>query len=186
MIVTDRRLAPGGDVVGQVAAALAAVPPGSTLVQLREKDLGGRALVGLARALVALGAPVLVNDRADVALAAGAAGVHLPEDGLDVDAARSLLPAGALVGRSVHSVEAAASCDADVVVLGPIWDTPGKTPCGLDALRAAAARRPVWAIGGIDAGHARLARAAGAVGVAVIRAIMAAVDPAAAARALLL
>ena len=184
MIVTDRRLAPGGDVVAQVAAALAGAPPGSTLVQLREKDLGGRALVALARALVALGAPVLVNDRADVALAAAAAGVHLPEEGMDVASARALLGPGALVGRSVHTVEDAARCDADVVVLGPVWETPGKRACGIDALRAAAALRPVWAIGGIDATRAAEARAAGAAGVAVIRAIMTASDPAAAARAL--
>jgi thiamine-phosphate pyrophosphorylase len=185
MIVTDRRLAPGGDVVAQVAAALAGAAPGQVLVQLREKDLGGRALVGLARALVALGAPVLVNDRVDVALAAGAAGVHLPEDGMDVAAARALLPAGAIVGASVHSAEAAVDSDADVVVLGPIWDTPGKLAVGPAVLAAAAARRPVWAIGGVDATRAASARAAGAAGVAVIRAVMAAPDPAAAVRALL-
>jgi thiamine-phosphate pyrophosphorylase len=185
MIVTDRRLAPGGDVVAQVAAGLAGAAPGQVLIQLREKDLGGRDLVALARALVALGAPVLVNDRVDVALAAGAAGVHLPEDGMDVAAARALLPPGALVGASVHSAEAAARCDADVVVLGPIWDTPGKPACGLEVLRAAAARRPVWAIGGIDATRAAEARATGAVGVAVIRAVMAAGDAASAVRALL-
>jgi thiamine-phosphate pyrophosphorylase len=183
MLVTDRRLA--GDVVAVVAAALAAVPAGSTLVQLREKDLGGRDLVALARALVALGARVLVNDRVDVALAAGAAGVHLPEDGMTVAEARALLPRGALVGASLHSAEAAARCDADVVVLGPIWDSPGKRACGVDVLREAARARPVFAIGGIDASRAGAARAAGAAGVAVIRAVMAAEDPGAAAAALL-
>jgi thiamine-phosphate pyrophosphorylase len=185
MIVTDRRLAPGGDVIAQVAAALAGAQPGEVLVQLREKDLGGRDLAALARALVALGAPVLVNDRVDVALAAGAAGVHLPEDGMEVAAARQLLPPGAIVGASVHSVEAAARSDADLVLLGPIWDSPGKRPCGLSALAAAAARTRVWAIGGIDASRAAEARAAGAAGVAVIRAVMAARDPAAVTRALL-
>jgi len=111
--------------------------------------------------------------------------VHLPENGMDVATARALLPPCALVGASVHSADAAARCDADVVVLGPVWDTPGKEACGLDVLRAAAARRPVWAIGGVDAARAHLARAAGAKGVAVIRAIMTADDPGAAARALL-
>jgi len=185
LVVTDRRAA-RGDLVSQVARAIQGAP---VLVQVREKDLSSRTLVALVRAIVALGAPVVVNDRVDVALAAGAAGVHLPESGFAVAEARRLLPPGALVGASVHDVAGArARADADYLVLGPIWDTPGKTACGIEVIAdaARAVATPIFAIGGIDgAERARSARAAGAHGVAAIRAIVGSSDPAAAARALL-
>jgi thiamine-phosphate pyrophosphorylase len=185
LVVTDRRAA-RGDLVSQVARVLQGAP---ALVQVREKDLSARTQVELVRAVVALGAPVVVNDRVDVALAAGARGVHLPENGFSVADARRLLPAGALVGASVHDVDGArARADADYLVLGPIWDTPGKTACGIDVLAEAArvVQTPIFAIGGIDgAERARAARAAGAHGVAAIRAFVGAEDPAAAALALL-
>ena len=197
LLVTDRRL---GDPTSLVARALEGVPRGRVLVQLREKDLEGRALFELAAALREVtrraGARLLVNDRMDVALACGADGVHLPEDGLPVAEARALAPPGFVVGASSHDPQSAAAkarAGADLVTIGPIWETPSKAaygaPLGLEAVsRAAAAlegRAALFAIGGID-GPARAAEArrAGAHGVAAIRAVFAAADPSAAARAL--
>ena len=192
ILVTSRAAARGGDVVGQVARALDAVPPGSTLVQVREKDLAGRALFELTAAVVAAararGARVVVNDRIDVALACDADGVHLPEAGMEVAAARELLGEHALVGGSVHGVAGvAARAGADYLVLGPVWDTPGKAACGVERLAEvvqAAAGRPVFAIGGVDVARADEAAGAGAWGVAVIRAVMEAADAGAEAAAL--
>jgi thiamine-phosphate pyrophosphorylase len=185
MIITDA----GDRLVERVAHALAGVPAGAALVQVREKTLAARELARLVRALVALGARVVVNDRVDVALAAGAHGVHLPETGMAVAEARELLGPGRLVGASVHGEDGARTrADADYLVLGPVWDTPGKTACGLGVLSAiaAAVAIPVFAIGGVDsAARARAARAAGAFGVAAIRAVIGAVDPGAAAAELL-
>ncbi|RMH37268.1 MAG: thiamine phosphate synthase [Deltaproteobacteria bacterium] len=185
-LVTDRHVAqrPLAEVI---AAALAALPPGAAWVQLREKDLDGGPLLALARRLVpivrARGARLLVNDRVDVALAAGADGVHLPERGLAIADVRRVAPALA-VAVSVHSAAAAAAAraaSADAVVYGPVWPTRGKPAgCGLDRFPAGAI-----AIGGVDGpARARQARRAGAAGIACIRAVMAAADPGAAARAL--
>jgi len=190
LIVTDRRLAPGGDLAALLARALAGVRPGTVLVQLREKDLGGRALHDLARAVLEVtrraGARLVINDRLDVALAVGADGVHLPEEGLTLADARRLAPA-LLLGASVHSPEGAGSrSGADYLVAGPVWDAPGKPGIGVKAFSAIvqAARPPVFAIGGIDVARADAALGAGAHGVAVIRAVMEAADPAAEAAAL--
>jgi thiamine-phosphate pyrophosphorylase len=198
-LITDRRLAPGGDLVARLRRALAALPPGSALVQVREKDLGARALLALVTDVLALGARVLVNDRVDVALAAGpGVGVQLPEDGMAVAEARALLGREAPIGASVHGAEAAAARaadGADLVLLAPIWDTPGPgkaPPLGPGALAAARAAldarglpAALFALGGIDAARAAEARTAGADGVAAIRAVMAADDPGAGARDLL-
>jgi thiamine-phosphate pyrophosphorylase len=175
----------------RLAAMVDAVP--GAIVQVREKQLDGRTLYELVRSIVAIvrprGGRVLVNDRVDVALAAGADGVHLPETGLPIADARALAP-GLLIGASRHSVEGAvAAAGADLVMLGPIWDTPGKGPAlGVAALTAARAALPastaLIAVGGIDsAARADAARAAGADHVAAIRAHWSASDPAAAARA---
>jgi thiamine-phosphate pyrophosphorylase len=187
MIVTDRRL---GDVVGLVERALAGVRPGTVLVQLREKDLGGRALHELALRVRDVtrraGARLVINDRVDVALAVGADGVHLPEAGLDVEDVRRIAP-GLLVGASVHDAEGARRrSGADYLVAGAVWEVPGKPAIGLDGLRAIieAAASPVIAIGGIDLARADQALAAGAHGVAAIRAVLAARDPASQAAAL--
>ena len=188
LVITDRRAAPGGDVVAAVRAALAGAA-GQALVQVREKDLAGRDLLAMVRAILAMGARVVVNDRADVAIAAGAHGVHLPEKSLSVEEARALLGPEGLVGASVHSVEGAvAKAGADYLVMGPVWDSPGKTACGIEVLAAAvrSVSTPIFAVGGIDsAARAAAARAAGAHGVAAIRALMSSSDPAAAARSLL-
>lgn len=174
--ITDRRLM-GED----PAAAIAQLAAPGVVVQVREKDLDGGPLFALVRAALATGAEVVVNDRLDVALAAGARGVHLPARGLSVADARRIAAgrAGFSVGVSCHSVEevvAAAAAGADRVQLGPIWDTPGKGPAlGVGALSAARAALPaevaLVAVGGItDVARARAAREAGADAVAAIRA----------------
>ncbi|WP_242395084.1 thiamine phosphate synthase [Anaeromyxobacter oryzisoli] len=194
-LVTDRRLAP--DLPARVAAALAGIPPGTVAVHLREKDLTGAALLALARSLVtvcrARGQRLLVNDRLDIALAAGADGVHLPSAGLPPAEARRLLGPAALVGVSCHGladVRRARDGGASFATFGPVHETPSKraygAPVGLAALREAAALGlPLVALGGVDPSNAPEAFAAGARGVAAIRAWLAAGDPAAAVRELL-
>jgi thiamine-phosphate pyrophosphorylase len=190
-LVTDRRLV--SHLPSAVRAALSGIPPGTAAVQLREKDLPAARLLELARELVpicnAASAPLLVNDRADVALAAGADGVHLPSGGLPVAQARSLLGRGKLVGVSCHApaeIAEAHAAGADFAIFGPVWDSPGKIAQGLAALKEAvrASPLPVLAIGGVTAETASLARDAGAAGVACIRAVLGTADPAAAAREL--
>ncbi|HEY8155324.1 MAG TPA: thiamine phosphate synthase [Myxococcota bacterium] len=180
------------------ARVAAAVRGGVDWIQVRERGLEGAALLGLVDAVIAAarGAAggrevrVLVNRRLDVALAAGADGVHLGGDALPPAAARRLLPKGALVGVSTHAVgEALAAREADYLQLAPIFAPISKKPerpaLGLAALAAAAAGRlPVLAQGGIDARSAAAARAAGAAGVAVTGAIWLAPDPFAAAAGL--
>lgn len=177
-----------GDPRPAVEAALAVLPRGSAGVQLRQPSLGGRELLDRARALASLcqryGAALLVNDRADVALAAGADGVHLPARGLSPKDARAL--GLRLVGVSAHSpadVERAAREGAGFAVFAPVFDTPGKVGQGEEALARACreAPIPVLALGGVDAGNAARCIEAGARGVACIRAVLGARDPAAAA-----
>jgi thiamine-phosphate pyrophosphorylase len=191
VLVTDRRATGDRDLFDVVAQALDA---GLPAVQLREKDLPGRPLLALAerlrRATAERGALLFVNDRLDVALASGADGVHLGEQSFPVAVAREILP-GQLIGASVHDPEAAAASTADFLFFGPVYATPSKAafgpPQGVARLAAAVASTsiPVLAIGGLDAATLPAARAAGAHGMAVIRAILAAPDPAAATRALL-
>jgi thiamine-phosphate diphosphorylase len=193
-LVTDRLIArrPLPDVVEECVDA------GLRAVQLREKDLAVRDLLALAARLREAtrrhGARLLINDRADVALAAGADGVQRTHDSLPVEALRRIGPPPFLVAASVHSeaeAREAATGGADFLVFGPVYETPSKRaygpPQGLAALRrvAAAVDRPVIAIGGIT--HARVAEvlAAGAAGVAVISAILAADRPADATKAFL-
>src|SRR5438552_4629480 len=129
--------------VTDAAAGLRALGRGATLLQLRDPAATARRLEREAASLVpAASAPVLVSGRADLALASGAAGVHLPERDLPVAAARGLLGPGPLVGRSVHSAAAARRAEAegaDYVVFGPVFAStshPGQRPAGLAALRA--------------------------------------------------
>jgi len=192
-LVTDLTQTAGRPLLEVVAAALRG---GVGAVQLRERDLATRELLALAVELRAMtraaGAALLINDRIDVALACDADGVHLPSHSFAVAEARALLGPDRLIGVSTHSpAELAAAAGADFAVFGPLYDTPSKRaygpPLGLDGLRAAraAAPLPLFAIGGIDAARAADARAAGADGVAVIRAVLAAADPTAAAASLL-
>jgi thiamine-phosphate pyrophosphorylase len=194
-LLSDRRLVP--DLAARAGAALAGVPPGAVAVHLREKDLGGRDLLALAVALRAVcrarGQLLLVNDRVDVALAAGADGVHLPAAGIPPADARRLLPPSALVGVSCHSAEDVARArdgGASYAFLSPIFDTPSKRaygpPVGVEALRGAAALGlPLVALGGVTPDRAPELLAAGAAGVAAIRAWLEGPDPAAAVRAML-
>lgn len=193
-LITDRAAAarPPADLVEECLAA------GLRAVQLREKDLEARELLALADTLRDAthrhGARLIVNDRADVALAAGADGVQRTHASLPVSALRGITPAGFLLGASVHSeAEArdATAQGADFVVFGPVYDTPSKRrygpPQGLAALEtvARAVDRPVLAVGGLTPERVAEALAAGAAGVAVIGAIYAAARPADATKAFL-
>jgi thiamine-phosphate pyrophosphorylase len=168
---------------------------GANVVQLREKDLSAAELFTLGvrlREVTKNRALLLINDRVDVAQACGADGIQLPENGLPTPVARWVLGRHALVGRSVHSVEAAAQAEgdgADMVVVGPVFQTaskPDAAPVGLELVREIAngITIPVLAIGGITPENAGDVIRAGAAGVAVISAICAADDPRAAAKAL--
>jgi len=188
-LVTDRHATGGRDLVDVVRAAL---DGGLPAVQLRDKDLDGGPLFALAERLraetAARKARLLINGRLDVALAVGADGVQLGTGAVSITDARRLLPPDSLVGVSTHTAaEVAAATGADFVIFGPVYATPGKNAVGTAALAAAARAGsvPVVAIGGITAAEVPALRAAGAAGVAVIRAILAAADPAAATRDLL-
>ena len=165
-----------------------AILGGVDLVQLREKDLPGGELLELAKSLMkatAGQAQLIVNERADVALAAGAHGVQLGELGFPVSAARQTLGSGALIGRSVHSEQAALQAEsdgADFLVVGTMFATrshPGEEPAGPDLIRRISTncRLPLVGIGGITPINAYEVIEAGASGVAVITNILAAPDP---------
>ncbi len=188
-LVTDRRQCRGRSLEETVAAAVAG---GVTAIQLREPDLHGRDLWELARRLRPLvtgRALFIVNDRIDVALAAGADGVQLGGRSLPPAAARQVARDRLLLGRSVHSAGEAAAAQAegaDFLVLGTIFQTashPGVAGAGLELVRAARAQAsiPLLAIGGVNASNVGQVMAAGADGAAVISAILAAEDPQAAA-----
>ena len=152
-------------------------------VQIREKSLPTRDLFRLVEGAVAVrrSGRLLVNDRADVALACGADGVHLPADRAPAAEIRALGGPGFLVGVSCHSVEEverAAGEGADFAVLGPIFTTPGKgQPLGLGPLELAARLPiPVLALGGVTLENARSCLEAGAAGVAGIRLFQDALD----------
>ena len=189
-VVTDRaRLPDGADVVETAAAAIRG---GAGMIQLRQKDMPARDLLRLARELRAVAdgkAPLIVNDRVDVAALAGADGVQLGEGAIDVASARRLLGDGALVGRSVHDVEGAVRAQsegADYLILGTIFPTashPGAPAAGLRLVEetARAVSIPILGIGGIDEARAPGLIRAGASGAAAISAISAAPNPARAA-----
>lgn len=193
--ITDRKLGGGRSLEAIVGAAVAA---GVDLVQLREKDLSGRTLFDLAGRMAAIchaaGARLLINDRLDVALAAGADGVHLPADGLPAAAVRARIGDRLLIGVSTHSAAEAARAErdgADFVVLGPVFPTASKRrygpPLGLEPLRAAMeqVKIPVYAIGGVNAETVEKLRDLPLGGVALIGAIMNADDIAASVRRLM-
>ena len=162
------------------------------MVQLRLKHVAPRELVEVARLLVErLTVPLVVNDRLDVALAAGAAGVHLGADDLPVAAARAMAPRGFVIGASLGDERELGDARlADYVGIGPLSATMSKGDAGpaIGAQRftrlATLGARPAVAIGGLTTGNARVAIDAGAVGIAVVRAIFSVPDPEGAARAL--
>ena len=193
-LITDRTTASRApaDIVDECLGA------GLRAVQLREKDLPVRDTLGLAKELREStrrhGARLVVNDRADVALAAGADGVQRTHTSLPVSALRAISPPGFLIGASTHSLaeaQRAAAEGADFVVFGPVYDTPSKrafgAPQGLGALEtvASAVPRPVIAVGGITPERVREVLTTGAAGVAVIRGIYGAARPADAVKAFL-
>ncbi|HEV8615982.1 MAG TPA: thiamine phosphate synthase [Methylomirabilota bacterium] len=191
-LVTDRTLTRGRELEAVAAECLAA---GLPAIQVREKDLAAADLVVLCRRLRRLtldaGAALVVNDRVDVALAVGADGVQRTHASLPVADIRAVADKRLRVGASVHSLDDALASEADGadwIVFGPVYDTPSKRafgpPQGLDRLArvAAAVGVPVIAIGGITPERAGDVCAAGAAGVAVISAILAAVSPADATR----
>ncbi|MGU3501386.1 thiamine phosphate synthase [Mycobacterium sp. C31M] len=191
-LCTDARTA-RGDLPAFADAALAG---GVDIIQLRDKGLEARqeleALEVLADAARRHGALLAVNDRADIARAAGSDVLHLGQDDLPLDIARTVTP-GVLIGRSTHDetqVEAAVAEDVDYFCVGPCWPTPtkpGRPAPGLELVRYAAAlapAKPWFAIGGIDMERLPEVLDAGARRIVVVRAITEAEDPEAAARAL--
>ncbi len=186
--VTDRRLS-GLSHAEQVARLCEG---GARLVQLREKLLPAREFYAEAsealRVARLFGAKLIINDRADVALALGADGVHLGQDDMPPDAARSLLGEGAVVGFSTHSLSqalAAARRPVSYIAVGPVFATSSKESPdpvvgleGVRRVREAVEGFPVVAIGGVTAESARAVLEAGADSVAVIGALVATADPA--------
>ena len=177
--ITDRRQLPPGAALLEVIARHLAL--GIEWVQIREKDLSATDLFDLVVSAVALpnpaGTRILVNTRADVALAAGASGVHLPAGSPPAKYWRALTPPGFLIGVSCHDaaeVPAAEDEGADYALFGPVFaprsKTSGISPRGLDALAGAvrAVRIPVLALGGITQANAPQCLAAGAAGIAAI------------------
>lgn len=187
-LITDRRLAGGRDLVDVVRAALRG---GVTIVQLRDKTATTNDLIEMGRRLhevtLAAGVPLIINDRVDVALAINAEGVHLgPPDDMPAGLARPLLGPERIIGVSAGTPEIAlqaARDGADYVGTGDIFGTASKPdadePIGLAGLRAVVTTSPipVVGIGGVNQENAAEAIAAGADGVALISAIMAADDP---------
>jgi thiamine-phosphate pyrophosphorylase len=167
--VTDRSR---GDVIDHAARA---IRDDIDMIQIREKDLAARALFELACKIRDLASGtktrVLINDRLDIALAAGIDGVHLPGNGLPAARVRPLVKT---LGVSIHSIEEALQAEndrADFVVFGPIFDSPGKTSVGLEPLRQVvrSVKIPVLAIGGITLENSAAVMQAGASGIAGIR-----------------
>lgn len=194
-LVTDRAQTGGRDPLAVLEQALAG---GVKAVQLREKDLSGKALFELAEKTRRLcdryQASLLINDRIDVALAVDAAGVQITGVSLPVDVARNLLGPRKLLGASTHSLEEARQAQndgADFILFGPVYLTPSKAafgaPKGLQTLKKILANvsLPVYAIGGIKAEHIAELRSLGVRGVALISAIIGAADPKEAAASLL-
>jgi thiamine-phosphate pyrophosphorylase len=189
-VVLDRTAAGGRDLVDILDAALAG---GSRLIQLREKEWPSGRVLPLAERLrarcAAAGATFIVNDRVDLALAAGADGVHVGQDDLPARTVRPLLRPGMVLGVSTHSVtqaRAAQADGADYIAVGSMFPTRSKAEfelVGTDLLRKLRGeiRVPLVGIGGITHANVGEVIAAGADGVAVISAVCAAADPRAAA-----
>ncbi len=193
-LVTDRALCAHRTVEEVVLMALRG---GAACIQLREKDASTRDFVEEALRIKTIMAPfpasLIINDRIDVALAVGADGVHIGQRDMPCEIARKLLGSGAIIGLSVETwedVERAEALDVDYLGVSPVFMTPTKTDTkshwgleGLSRIRDAT-RRPLIAIGGINASNAKDAIRAGADSIAVVSAICAAPDPYGAAREL--
>jgi len=191
-LITDRKQVPGGDLCAAVEEALRG---GVRAVQLREKDLSGRELYELACRVRACtsryGAKLLLNDRLDIALAAGADGVHLAESSLPLPQVRKIAGEQLLVGVSCHNRETALAAQkngADFITFSPIYFTPSKArygePVGTERLAEVCRllRIPVFALGGITPEKVPAVLGCGAHGIALISAILVAQEPERAAR----
>ncbi len=194
-LVTDRSLCLGRELISIVEQA---VQGGTTIVQLREKEFSGRDFYELTlemkKMLSKYGVPLVINDRLDIALAAGVEGVHLGQNDIHPLHARRLLGEQAIVGLSVESMEQineAENYDLDYIAISPVFSTPTKTDTiiewGLDGLNKAksVSRHTIIAIGGINKRNARQVIQAGADGIAVVSAICSSANPYQAARYLL-
>ncbi|MBI2413459.1 MAG: thiamine phosphate synthase [Deltaproteobacteria bacterium] len=166
-----------------------ALSGGARLIQIREKDLSARELLGLAKVIkekaARYGALVLINDRADIALLAGADGVHITGAGYAPCEARNILGPKAVIGVSTHSIIDAGKAEkegADFVTFGPVYFTESKAaygePLGIAKLREAASaiKVPVFALGGVTTERVKEAVSNGAFGVAVISAVFGSYD----------
>jgi len=193
-VITDRRTAGERALTDIVSAALRG---GAHVIQLRDKDVPVRDMVALGQALLPLtrdaGVPLIVNDRVDVALALDADGVHVGQDDIPAEMVRRIIGPERILGVSVATVEQAQramDAGATYVSVGDLFGTPSKPdagpPIGLEPLAeiARAVNLPVLGIGGINLANAASVIRAGAVGVAVISAVIGAPDPEAATRAL--
>ena len=187
--ITDDAVDHRATLVDRVAAA---VRGGATSVQVRLKNAPPREVVELTKAIISkVSVPVIVNDRADIALAAGAAGVHVGEADLPVAAVRRFAPAGFIIGASLgNDAELPNAKDADYVGIGPVFASNSKNDAGT-AIGVAGFERlagtvsvPAVAVGGITPDRALQIMVHGAAGVAVVNAIFMAADPETAARAL--
>ena len=185
--VTDRDLC-GGKPLEEVV--LQSVRGGAICVQIREKDLSTRAFIEEAarikKILAPFGIPLIINDRIDVALAVTAAGVHVGQNDMPYEMARTLMGPSAIIGLSVETwedVERAEQLDCDYLGVSPVFETPTKTDTkgswGLEGLSKikAFSRHPLVAIGGLNLGNAKAVVLAGADSIAVVSAICAAPDP---------
>lgn len=193
LVATPRENASEAEFLSRVGAAL---DGGVDILQLRCKGWEALPFMRLAERVGAIarahGVPFIINDRPDVALAVSADGVHLGQNDLPVTDARRILP-DAIIGRSSHQpadAERAIAERASYFAVGPVWETPtkpGRRAAGLSYVRDVAARRPPmpwFAIGGINADNVQQVIDEGAERIAVVRAILDAADPAAAAGAL--
>jgi thiamine-phosphate pyrophosphorylase len=185
-LVTDRKLTQGRDLLAVLEQALNG---GVKAIQLREKDLDGKALFELAEKIAALcqnyRAELYINDRIDVALAVDAAGVQLGKNSIPIETARDLLGLEKSIGYSSHSLAEARAAErsgADFILFGPVYFTPSKdsygAPQGLTPLREIleSVTLPVYAIGGINRVNLEEVRGTGVRGVALISAIISAAD----------
>ena len=193
-LVTDRSLC-GHKSLEDVV--LQSIKGGVSCVQLREKDISTRLFVSEAQSIRKLlepyKIPLIINDRIDVALACGAAGVHIGQDDMPYAIARKLLGPKAIIGLSVETwadVEESQKLDVNYIGVSPVFATPTKTDtkgvwglAGLQKIKAFS-RHPLVAIGGLNVSNVRETISAGADSVAVVSAICTASDPEAAARKL--
>ena len=192
-VIVDRAAAGTRDLA---ELADAAIRGGADVIQVRDKTASTRQLLDEASRVRVVtrnaGIPLIINDRADVAHAAGADGVHLGQDDLSIVAARAILGPNRIIGRSTHSLEQAISAEldgADYLGVGPIFSTPTKPDSpsvGLDLIRQVALRVqiPFLCIGGIDATNLQQILSTSAERIAVVRAVCASADPQEAAAAL--